>query len=271
MKKFVILFGLAVVVGFGVYGCSDGTKARVEVAKEKALKQLDDLLGSMDVKRKEIDLQVQGLKQGIAGIGKAKIKAQVKLEELNRKVEPLQTKQGEIDATLKKYRDFLAKNEPVELAGKTLTPDQLKANADKLIAARKQYAEEIASYDKSKAELQKVVTSFETKQKELNAQLTSLQSKIAQIDSQMVAVRSLREAKTAMGDGNASLGENVANLESKVNDLLGDIRVELATEGEMFDEAAATKQIDSIDSIISGAQGPKDTLSEIDRILEGGK
>ncbi len=64
MKKFVILFGLAVVVGFGVYGCGDGTKARIEVAKDKALKQLDDLLGSMDVKRKEIDLQVQGLKQG---------------------------------------------------------------------------------------------------------------------------------------------------------------------------------------------------------------
>jgi chromosome segregation ATPase len=271
MKKFVLLVGVSVIAAIGIYGCGDGTKARVEVAKEKALKQLDELLGSMDVKRKEIDLQVQGLKQAITGIGKAKIKAQVKLEELNRKGEPLQAKQGEIDATLKKYRDYLAKNEPVELAGQTLTPDQLKANAEKLIAARKQYTDEIASYDKSKVELQKVVTGFEAKQKELNAQLTALQSKIAQIDSQMVAVRSLQEAKAAMGDGDASLGENVAHLEDKVNDLLADIRVELATEGQMFDEAAATKEIDSIDSIISAAQGPKDTLSEIDRILEGGK
>ena len=114
MKKFFLLVGVLVLVGVGIYGCGDGTKARVEVAKEKALKQLDDLLGSMDVKRKEIDLQVQGLKHGIAGIGKAKIKAQVKLEELNRKVEPLQTKQGEIDSTLKKYQEYLAKNEPVD-------------------------------------------------------------------------------------------------------------------------------------------------------------
>jgi hypothetical protein len=57
MKKLVVLLGLTAVVGFGVYGCSDGTKARIEVAKDKALKQLDDMLGSMDVKRKEIDLQ----------------------------------------------------------------------------------------------------------------------------------------------------------------------------------------------------------------------
>ena len=73
MKKLFLLVVLLAIAGIGIYGCGDGTKARVEVAKEKALKQLDDLLGSMDVKRKEIDLQVQGLKQGIAGIGNAKI------------------------------------------------------------------------------------------------------------------------------------------------------------------------------------------------------
>ena len=271
MKKLLFAPAWSLLALSLIIGCSDNAKARIEVAKDKALKLLDNMLGTMDVKRKEIELQVQGLKQAIAGISKAKIKASLKVEELNRKAEPLQAKQGEIDSTLKKYRQFLAKNESVELAGKTLTPVQLKANADKLIAARKQYTDEIASYDLSKVELQKVVTTFELKQQELNGQLTSLQSKTAQIDSQMVAVRALREAKTAMGDGSASLGDNVANLEGKVNDLLSDIRTELATEGQMFDEAAASKKIDSIDTIISGAQGPKDTLSEIDRILKDGK
>jgi hypothetical protein len=75
MKNLVVLLGLAVVVGFGVYGCGGGTKARIEVAKNKALKQLDEMLGSMDVKRKETDLQVKEMKQGLAGLNNAKIKA----------------------------------------------------------------------------------------------------------------------------------------------------------------------------------------------------
>ena len=269
MKKYFSFLGLGLLSALMAAGCGSGTKARIEVAKEKALKQLDELLGTMDVKRKEIDLQVQGLKKGINGITKAKTRAQVKLEELSRKTDQLQPKQGEIDSTLKKYRDYLAKNAPVELGGKTYTPDQLKANAEKLISARKQFADEISGYEKSGAELKNVVTGFESKEKSLNAQLTSLQAKIAQIDSQMVAVRTIKEAKAAMGDGEASLGDNVAKLETKVNDLLADVRVELATDSQAFNEASANRQIDSIDAIISGAQGPKDTLGEIDRILGG--
>lgn len=267
MKPISTFVVLAVVLVIGFLGCGDATKARLEVAKEAAIKKLDSLLGSMDVKRKEIDIQLKGLSDGVAGIKKAKLKAQTKLDELNRKAEPIQAKLGDIDTTLKKYRDLLAKNESVELAGKTLTPDQLKANAEKLITARKQYADEVASYEKSKAELQKVVDSFDAKQRELDGQITSLKSKIAQIDSQMVAVKALKDAKSAMGDGSATIGENVSNLENKVSDLLADVKVELASEGDAFDEATANKQIDSIDSIIAASQEPKDTLAEIDKIL----
>lgn len=268
LRTFVVL---SFILAIGFLGCGDGTKARLEVAKEAAIKKLDSLLGSMDVKRKEIDIQLKGLSDGVAGIKKAKLKAQAKLDELSRKAEPTQVKLGEIDATLKKYRELLAKNEPVELAGKTLTPDQLKTNAEKLITARKQYSEEVASYEKSKAELQKVVDSFEAKQRELDGQITSLKSKVAQIDSQMVAVKALKDAKSAMGDGSATIAENVTNLESQVNDLLADLKVELASEGDAFDEATANKQIDSIDSIIAASQEPKDTLAEIDKILGASK
>lgn len=266
MKKFTIyLFIIAIM------GCSDGVNARLGVVADKALKKFDSMIGEMEVKKKEIDLQIKGLKQGITGINKAKIKSQVKLEEFSRKIEPLQGKLIEIDATLKKYQAFLVKNEPVELAGKTFTPEQLKVNATKLIAARKQFSEEIASYDKPMDELKKTGTGLEASQKGLEAKLTTLQGLIAQIDTKMATVLALREAKTAMGDGTASLSENVATLEGKVNDLLGDIGSELASEGAIFDETKSIKHIDSIDSIISGAQGSKDTLSEINRILEGGK
>jgi chromosome segregation ATPase len=266
MKK--IIFCLFIIA---IIGCNDGVNARLGVVADKALKKFDNMIGDMEVKKKEIDLKIKGLKQGITGINKAKIKSQVKLEEFSRKIEPLQGKLSEIDATLKKYQTFLVKNEPVELAGKTFTQEQLKSNATKLITARKQFSEEIAGYDNPIKELQKTVTGLDADQKGLEAKLTALQGLIAQIDTKMAAVLALREAKTAMGDGTASLSENVATLEGKVNDLLGDISSELATEGKMFDETKSNKHIDSIDSIISGAQGSKDTLFEINRILDGGK
>jgi hypothetical protein len=59
------------------------------------------------------------MKQGVAGLNNAKIKAQVKPEELNRKDKPMQAKQAEIDATLKKYRNFLAKNETAHTGANT--------------------------------------------------------------------------------------------------------------------------------------------------------
>ena len=78
MKK--IIFCLFVIA---IMGCSDGVNARLGVAADKALKKFDTMLGDMEIKKKEIDLQIKGLKQGIAGINKAKIKAQVKLEEFS--------------------------------------------------------------------------------------------------------------------------------------------------------------------------------------------
>ena len=86
----------------------------------------------------------------------------------------------------------------------------------------------------------------------------------------MIAMSSLRDAKVAMGDSAATLSENVEELEGKVNDLLAEVGVELAVEGEMFDEASASKQVDEIDSLISDVKGPTDTLNEIDQILGSG-
>lgn len=258
---------IAIAASLGVLGCSDGARARVSVAQEAATKKLDEMLGSMDVKRKEIDIQLKGFSDGLAGVRKAKLKAEVKIQELTRAAEPALTKLREIDSTLKKYRELLTKNETVELAGTTITPEQLKANAEKLIQGRKQITEELQAYDASKAELLKVVGGFDLQHRELNTRITALKSRIAQIDSQMVAVKALGDAKSAMGDGSSSMGENVSRLEDKVDTLLADVKVELGNEGLSFDESTALRQIDAVDSIIAAAQEPTDTLSEIDKIL----
>ena len=59
---------VVVVCGALLVGLVHGCGARVEVAKDKAMQRIDSLLGSMDVKRKEIELSVTGLKEGIDGL-----------------------------------------------------------------------------------------------------------------------------------------------------------------------------------------------------------
>lgn len=266
MKRLFILLLLGVLAG-----CGDSVRARVEVASEKAVEKLDSILGSLDVKRKEIGLSLRSLKDAINGISKARIKAQVKLDQIDRQAQPVRDRMAQADASLKKLRDYLAAGEPVEIGGKTYSVEDLKQMATEIIEARKGHAAQIAAFEQSQAELKKVVAVLEKNQQEYEEQIARLEGQIAQIDAQMVAVKAMKDASATIGDGNATLAENVARLEDKVNDLFADVQVELAVESQSWDAAAADKQIDAVDAFIAATQEPKDTIAEIDRILGEGK
>lgn len=81
----------------------------------------------------------------------------------------------------------------------------------------------------------------------------------------------MKDASTTMGDGGASLSENVAKLEDKVSDVLAEMKVELTAQGEKWDAAEADKRINSPEEVIAATQQPRDTIAEIDRILGGKK
>jgi uncharacterized coiled-coil DUF342 family protein len=120
MKR--LICGLGVFGLLGVYflpGCSDPGKARVEVAKKKLLGQIDDALGKMDVQKAEIDNGIKSAKQAADGVRKAKIKAQVSLEQLDEKARPHQEKIVRCDETLAKLRDAITADKPADFGGKT--------------------------------------------------------------------------------------------------------------------------------------------------------
>lgn len=270
MKKIafcVVVCSLAIAALFP--GCGDAAKARVEVAKDAALKKLDNFLGSLDVKRKEVDLAIQRLKEATSEIAKQKVKAQVKVDQIDAKAQPVREQMAKADSSLKKFRDLLAAGVPAEIAGKTYSPDEIKAMASKVIEARKGYESQIAGFEQSQAGLKKIVSTLEQRQKDLQGKITRLEADLTKIDTQMASAKAMEEASAAIGDSGASLDQNIAKLEDKVADLMADTQGELALEGEKWDTAATDKDIESVDSIISKTQEPADTLSEIDRILGG--
>ena len=143
-----------------VYGCG----ARMEVAKDKIQAKIDSILGTMDVKRKEIEISVANLKEGINGLRKAKIKAQVSGDQIQRQAKPQEEKLASMDAALKTLRGHLETGKPVEIAGKTYSPAELKDMADRVMEARKACAGQLAGLHESQGRLQKVAATLERRQ-----------------------------------------------------------------------------------------------------------
>jgi chromosome segregation ATPase len=254
---------IPLLVVFVMPGCGP----RAEVAKKRALNRLDDLLGKMDVQRQEIDDGIKATKLAVEGVRKARIKAQVKCDQIEEKAKPYEEKVAQCDQTLAKLRDLLKAGKPADLAGKTYSVSDLNDMADKVIQARKDADAQVSGFRTARDSMKKVVANLSKTQQTLEARLTSLQAQVAKLDAEMAAAKAMKEASGAMGDGEATLAANLEGLEEKVASLSADVRAELKGEEERFQVARADKAISDVDVFIRDSQKPTDRVAEIDKIL----
>jgi chromosome segregation ATPase len=250
-----ILFAISLILALSL---TAGCEARTQVAKDKALAKIDSLLGSMDVKRQEIEISVGALKDGLAGLRKARIKAEVKLDQLDRRVRPVEDRLSTLDDTLKTLRDHLKSGTVVEIAGRTYSQDELKAMAQQVIAERKGAAEQLSGLRDSQARLKKVVATLERKQQDYEQKLSAIGNRVAVIDASRIALMAMKEAGKALEGGDKGL----ERLEEKVNDLCAEVETELIVEDAKWDT----------DNIMVKLQKPTDTIEAINKVLaQGGK
>ncbi len=256
-----------VLLAFGIPGCGP----RAEVAKKKALERVDDLLGKIDVQRQEIDDGIKATKRAVEGVRKARIKAQVKCDQLDEQVRPHEDRIAQCDQALARLRDLLKAGKPAEVAGKTYSVSDLSDMAGKVIEERKHEGAQINGFKTARERMQKVVADLTKTQQTLEARLGSLQAQVAKLDAEMAAAKSMKEASASMGDGNASLAANLDGLEEKVASLSADVRAELKGEEEKFQVARADKALGDVDAFIRDSQRPTDRVAEIDKILSPAK
>ena len=260
----VLVTTLGVVI---IPGCSDGTKARIDVAKKSLLDQIDDALGKMDVQKAEIDNGIKSAKQAADGLRKAKIKAQVSLEQLDEKVRPHQDKIARCDETLAKLRDAIKADKPAEFGGKTYAVADLKEMAGKVIQSRREAEEQVKGFDTARQNMRNVVATITKQQQELETRIAKLQAAISKLDAEMAAARAMKQASATMGDGSSTLSDNLDELEKKVADLSGDVRAVLSGESEKWSSAKADQAVSDVDAFIKSAETPSDPVAKIDRIL----
>ena len=243
-----------------------GCEARLEVAKDKVKEKIDSLLGSMDVKRQEIEISVNGLKEGINSLRKAKIKIQVSNEQIQREAKPLEEILVNTDSALQTLRGHLEAAKPVEIAGKTYNQEELKDLADRILRARKVYVGQLDGFHSAETRLDKVATTLERKQQDLQQHLAAIEGQLVVIDSNRIALEAMQKSAEAMGD-DASLAQSLDHLQKKVNALYAEIEVGLRTEDAKWAEDLAAKEIDATEALVTGLQNPRDTIAEIDHIL----
>ena len=266
-RMILVLASLGMLAAFLLPGCSDANKARVDLAKKTVLEKIDDMLGKMDVQKAEIDNGIKSAKQAADGVRKAKIRAQVQLDQLAEKVRPFEEKVAACDASLVKLRDAIAADMPTTLAGKTYSVDELKAMAGKVIAERKKADTEINGFKTARESMTKQVAMLADTQQKIETKVTNLQAQIVRLDGEIAAAKAMKQASAAMGDANSTFSDNLDELEKKIATLSGDARAELANETDRWSSSSTEKAISEVDAFIRDSQKPSDTLAEIDAIL----
>ena len=263
MKRLFVI----VVCGALATALALGCEARMEVAKERVRNKIDSLLGSMDVKRKEIEISVNGLKEGINNLRKAKIRVQVSNEQIQREARPLEERLVNTDSALKTLRGHLEASEPVEIAGKTYNQEELKDLADRILRARKVYVGQLDGFHSAETRLNKVATTLERKQQDLQQHLTDIEGQLVVIDSNRIALEAMQQSAEAMGEMMPVWLRASTIYKRRLMPLYADIEVGLRTEDARWAEDLATKEIDATQSLVAEIQNPRDTIAEIDQIL----
>ncbi len=254
VTRFMVLCSLAAVLGCG---------ARVEVAKDKIIAQVDALLGEIDVKRKEAEIGVREMDAGLDQLKKGKIEARVKQTQFSDRATELTGKIADADKALGRLRDYLKENKDVTLSGKTYTPAQLKDMAEAAISARKKLATELDGVKSASDRLGSVVASLKEREEDGRNKMTALKQHLEEIDAKAVALKSIKDASTLSGGATVDFEK----VEKQVKDLSTKIDTELAFHDEKAKEAGTSSELKSIDSIIQQTSTAGDTVSEIDKII----
>jgi phage shock protein A len=271
MKRLVLVLIAGVVMVPLLLALTPGCGPRFQVAKKKALDRLDDALGKMDVEKAQIDQGIKGAKQGLEGVRRARIKAQVQVAQLDEKAKPSQERIEQCDRTLVRLRDLIKADKPAEIGGKTYSQNDLNEMADQVIHERKVAESQVNSCKAARQRLEKVVVSLTKAQQTVETRLTTLQGQVAQLEAEMAGAKAMQQAAGAMGDGDATLMANLDNLEAKIAGLTADARATLQGEEEKIQVAGANKTIDNVNTFMRNLEKPKNRVEQINQILTAKK
>lgn len=261
---FIVVVGFVLIATGAVFFIMDGG-ARGEVAIDKALGKIDGFLGKLSVNRKKIKNKMEQTEDSFDLMRRTKIETAVKAESLGKKIGLLEETLQQVDRELGRLRSKLTGPTPVVI-GATYTMQDLQRSSTRLIALRKSKAQAITDYKEAQLVMQKTTESLARKQISARQRIDRLESQLTAIDAKAMALMALRSTYAVGGD--ASMVDQLAELEGMVEDLLVDVETELRVEEEKWDEGAVMGGIAAADTLLlEDLKDPAETVAEINAIL----
>lgn len=242
-------------------------RARIEVAADKVLKQIDSLLGEVDVKRKEVEIAVRRLNESASSLAKSKIEATVKAEQFAKQLQAIDSKIQDADSSLRKLREYLSREQSVEISGTAYTPKQLTNMAERAVVARKALTEQREAIHLSHSALNRAATMLGKRHADAKQRLAELSRQLEEIDAKMTALTSLRDASRIAGSADETIATNFALVELQVKTLSAKVETELRVEDASNAANDSADEIPSIDAIINATTGSERVLAEINKLL----
>ena len=200
---FLAVLAIGLIAAIATVGCGP----RVEVAKDKVIKEIDKLLGELDVKQKDIQMKLGKVKEAAATIREKRIEAKIQLANLEKKRENL-------EAQIKKHTDNLASLKPMLKEASEASDGVIERNGRKVSKSElnSMATSTMKQIDKLKDQLKNRITTLTNawaknldllkRQDDTNKEsIKKLEDRLEEIASKKSAVDAIREASSISEPG----------------------------------------------------------------------
>lgn len=251
-------------------GCGVVTTAQVETAKASLKEKIDDAVGRLEVRRREVLDGLDKSERALSALREARITAEARARLLDNRMRPLQDRVASAEAALGKIGDALKAEGSLVVEGVTLDQDQLQKSGQEILEIRQSCGDRIAQLAKARDALRGTTAALSVREKEVQKALGSLRGNMQVVESQIAAAREVEKASAALGS-DGSLDGVLSDLEAKITILGAEVESKLGVASAAQQAASGGMAASSEAERLMASTGPAatgDLLRRIDAIRD---
>ena len=249
-------------------GCGVVTTAQVETAKAAIKEKIDDAVGRLEVRRREILAGLEKSESALAALREARITSEARARLIDNRLKPIQQRVDSAEAALGKIGEALGADQALVVSGVSMDQQSLQKCGTEILEIRKGCLERITQLEKARDALRSTSGALSAREQEVQKSLVSLRGNMQVVESQLAAAREVEKASSVLG-ADGSLDGVLSELEARITILGAEVESKLglanaaqqAAIGGMAASSEAEKLLAS-----SGPMTPANLLDQIQQI-----
>ena len=267
-----VILGAAIV---GYVGCG-GIQDRVGVVADKALQEIDNLIGNLDVQRKTVERKFNEVQVATQKVAEERVRFEVRYNRAVEKQQMLATDTATVVKKLGQLKELLTEAEEtgkVTRNGREFTKAKLAEKANDELKSFNSYKEKKKHIDIEVGLLKKNLDVLNKQKSTSEQQLKKLSGMIVQIDQKIDVLKSQRSAESVVlpsKDMNTGFDE----LQASVDKLGEELDVQMAVQDEKLEARILSLErelegSEDADLFVEEVDDISSTMSDLDKALSG--